>query len=208
VSVHTVKAHLAKLFQCLHTINRTDAVSRIYADERAFVLLTAGHSEDVEGRIRDRDASGLRLAALPGSPPVERYAALVPGAELLSVQSVEAFRKKAFDGLLLGEVLAMAESIKNPLYHAVPISDEPLMQFALPVRSGSDLRIVLDTWLQVVEQNGFLDEIHQQWIEGQFESKAARRRPLLLDLLPGQDHSTVKASAPVVVIDPDRTANE
>jgi len=26
ISVHTVKAHLAKLFQCLHTTNRTDAV--------------------------------------------------------------------------------------------------------------------------------------------------------------------------------------
>jgi Na+/H+-dicarboxylate symporter/ABC-type amino acid transport substrate-binding protein len=183
-------------------------VSRIYAEERAFVLLKAGHSEDVEGRIKAGDASGLRLAVIPGYLPVERYAELVPGAELIVVESVDAFRKQTFDGLLLDEVLATAEAIKNPLYHAVPISDEPIMQFALPVRSGSDLRIVLDTWLQMVEQNGFLDEIDQQWIEGQFESEAAPRRPLLLHLLPGQDDSAVKVSVPIAVSDPARTAHE
>lgn len=158
--------------------------SRIYAEERAFVLLRAGHSEDIERRLKAGEASGLRLAVLPDSLSMEQLAPLVPGAELTLVDSIDTFRQEAFDGLLLNEVLAKAEQIRNPLYHAVAISEAPIIQFAFPVIPGNDLRVVLDTWLQMIQNDGFLIGIDQQWIDGKFESQAPARRPLLLDLLP------------------------
>lgn len=126
---------------------------------------------DIMRRRDANDFSGLRVAIAPNPFARGQLARVLPGAELVPVDSPDALLKEGTaDALLWLDLEAAAWEVTNPDFGHVTLAVQPLPA-GYPVRLDDiELQSFVGQWLEVLESRGDLKRLHDDWFLGKSAS--------------------------------------
>lgn len=133
------------------------------------VLLHQGESyTDMADRAARDDWSGVRVAALEGSPLQRLASALLPGAVIVPVSSIdEALFGTICDAALWTDLEAVSWEVQHPTYDETELPRGKPLVMAWPFRHGDvETRHFFDTWLEVRKAQGDLERLTRKWVQG------------------------------------------
>ncbi len=152
-------------------------------------LVVPDHQRDLYDTTAKLDAlKSLKLA----SPDLPYYAAFVlrhvPKAEIVTIDSPRRFFKAEegeFDGLLYSAEAGSAWTLIYPQYSVVVPKPRPLtapVAVALP-QEAPRLYAFVNTWLQLQQDSGVIDELYEHWILGRGAHRKKPRWSIVRDVL-------------------------
>ena len=158
--------------------------SPVYLQESIFVLIEDARAREITEVLNSGNASELTFGKPAGLPNVGIRLESLTAAKLIDIQEPVGFVDQGLDGALLDEVTAKALEIKMPMFKALVISREPVLQFAFPILPNNDLGRVMEIWVQKVKNEGFLAQLEARWFDLSSTKEEEVRTPLF-NFLPG-----------------------
>jgi hypothetical protein len=158
--------------------------SPVYLQESMYVLVEDVRAREIIEVLNSGNASELTFGKPSGLPNAGIQLETLTAAKLIDIQDPVGFFDQGLDGALLDEVTAKALEIKMPMFKALLVSREPVLQFAFPILPNKDLGRVMDIWVQKVKNEGFLEQLEIRWFDLSSTKEADVRRPLF-NFLPG-----------------------
>jgi ABC-type amino acid transport substrate-binding protein len=167
------------------------AFSIPYVEEH-LAFLTADHKRtSFADRESVRSLSGLRLGVMPASYVVAVMREYAPEAELDVIDSMDDIvdfiggERADVDAFVLPAERGAIRSLRNPGLSVV-VPDPPIMAIPLAYIVGERderLRLFLNTWIDLLQRDGTLDELQDYWVYGKDAQPRRPRWSIIRDVL-------------------------
>ena len=164
------------------------AFSRSYiAQSLAFVIRDHERDKWVDlATVRERP--GIRIGMVTTKDSGTQLQKLLPDADLVEQASARPFLRgdvESLDALAIGAEAGSAWTLIYPDFTVVVpkgLHVKDATGFALPIREDKMHRY-MDTWLELAETNGHLEDLYEYWILGHDESRRVPRWSIIKDVL-------------------------